>query len=129
MPLNGAWFPVEHRVWDRRELGSEVVAWGHCPGTWGHPGGPAVSLTEAHQSFLEMAQPVLRALDGLQREAMEELGKALAFFGEDSKATTSEAFFGIFAEFMSKFEVSQGTRLKGPLRRSQSQRSNEGGLP
>lgn len=49
---------------------------------------------------------MLRALDGLQREAMEELGKALAFFGEDSKATTSEAFFGIFAEFMSKFEVS-----------------------
>uniref|UniRef100_A0A8D1G9G8 Delphilin n=1 Tax=Sus scrofa TaxID=9823 RepID=A0A8D1G9G8_PIG len=55
-------------------------------------------------SFLETAQPVLRALDGLQHEAMEELGKALAFFGEDSKATTSEAFFGIFAEFMSKFE-------------------------
>lgn len=75
-----------------------------------------------------MAQPVLRALDGLQREAMEELGKALAFFGEDSKATTSEAFFGIFAEFMSKFEVSQGARLKGPLRRGLSQRSNEGGL-
>ncbi|XP_004394214.1 PREDICTED: delphilin [Odobenus rosmarus divergens] len=55
-------------------------------------------------SFLETAQPVLRALDGLQREAVEELGRALAFFGEDSKATTSEAFFGIFAEFMSKFE-------------------------
>lgn len=53
---------------------------------------------------------MLRALDGLQREAMEELGKALAFFGEDSKATTSEAFFGIFAEFMSKFEVSPGGR-------------------
>lgn len=53
---------------------------------------------------------MLRALDGLQREAMEELGKALAFFGEDSKATTSEAFFGIFAEFMSKFEVSPGRR-------------------
>ncbi|XP_069920469.1 delphilin isoform X2 [Oryctolagus cuniculus] len=56
-------------------------------------------------SFLETAQPVLRALDGLQHEAMEELAKALAFFGEDSKATTSEAFFGIFAEFMSKFEI------------------------
>lgn len=81
-----------------------------------------VSLTEAHQSFLETAQPVLRALDGLQREAMDELGKALAFFGEDSKATTSEAFFGIFAEFMSKFEVSHVER---PLRRGQSQRSNE----
>lgn len=85
-----------------------------------------VSLTEAHQSFLETAQPVLRALDGLQREAMDELGKALAFFGEDSKATTSEAFFGIFAEFMSKFEVSQVER---PLRRGQSQRSNEAGGP
>ncbi|XP_055266305.1 delphilin isoform X2 [Moschus berezovskii] len=59
-------------------------------------------------SFLETAQPLLRALDGLQREAMEELGKALAFFGEDSKATTSEAFFGIFAEFMSKFERALG---------------------
>ncbi|KAM5229197.1 delphilin isoform 2-T2 [Ctenodactylus gundi] len=55
-------------------------------------------------AFLETAHPALRALDGLQHEAMEELGKALAFFGEDSKATTSEAFFGIFAEFMSKFE-------------------------
>lgn len=85
-----------------------------------------VSLTEAHQSFLETAQPVLRALDGLQREAMDELGKALAFFGEDSKATTSEAFFGIFAEFMSKFEVSHVER---PLRRGQSQRSNEAGGP
>lgn len=37
---------------------------------------------------------------------MEEFSKVLSFFGEDSKATTSEAFFGIFAEFMSKFEVS-----------------------
>lgn len=49
---------------------------------------------------------MLRTLDGLQRQAVDELGRALAFFGEDSKATTSEAFFGIFAEFMSKFEVS-----------------------
>lgn len=65
-------------------------------------------LSRGPQSFLETAQPALRALDGLQREAVEELGKALAFFGEDSKATTSEAFFGIFAEFMSKFEVSSG---------------------
>lgn len=70
---------------------------------------------EADQSFLETAQPVLRALDGLQREAMEELGRALAFFGEDSKATTSEAFFGIFAEFMSKFEVSHDGGLRGLL--------------
>ncbi|XP_037362979.1 delphilin isoform X4 [Talpa occidentalis] len=71
-------------------------------------------------AFLETAQPALRALDGLQRDATEELGKALAFFGEDSKATTSEAFFGIFAEFMSKFEralsdlqAGEGTRSSG----------------
>lgn len=74
------------------------------------PGARSPFLNRGHQSFLETAQPLLRALDGLQREAMEELGKALAFFGEDSKATTSEAFFGIFAEFMSKFEVSPGGR-------------------
>ncbi|XP_037670310.1 delphilin isoform X1 [Choloepus didactylus] len=73
-------------------------------------------------SFLETAQPALRVLDGLQREAMEELAKALAFFGEDSKATTSEAFFGIFAEFMSKFERAltdlqggEGTRSSGMI--------------
>ncbi|XP_065779823.1 delphilin isoform X1 [Muntiacus reevesi] len=70
-------------------------------------------------SFLETAQPLLRALDGLQREAMEELGKALAFFGEDSKATTSEAFFGIFAEFMSKFE-----RALGDLQAAEGPRSS-----
>lgn len=73
-------------------------------------------MTKVLQSFLETAQPALRALDGLQREAMEELGKALAFFGEDSKATTSEAFFGIFSEFMSKFEVSQSGGLERPLK-------------
>lgn len=37
---------------------------------------------------------------------MEEFSKTASFFGEDSKATNIEAFFGIFAEFMSKFEVS-----------------------
>ena len=48
----------------------------------------------------------MRSLDDLQHKAMEEFSKVLSFFGEDSKMTTSEAFFGIFAEFMSKFEVS-----------------------
>ncbi|NWT62904.1 GRD2I protein, partial [Erythrocercus mccallii] len=55
-------------------------------------------------SFLESAQPAMRSLDDLQHKAMEEFSKVLSFFGEDSKMTTSEAFFGIFAEFMSKFE-------------------------
>lgn len=64
------------------------------------------SLSPFPQSFLESAQPAMRSLDELQHKAMEEFSKVLSFFGEDSKMTTSEAFFGIFAEFMSKFEVS-----------------------
>lgn len=36
---------------------------------------------------------------------MDEFNKVASYFGEDSKITTTEAFFGIFAEFISKFEV------------------------
>ncbi|NWW87882.1 GRD2I protein, partial [Rhynochetos jubatus] len=69
-------------------------------------------------SFLESAQPAMRSLDDLQHKAMEEFSKVLSFFGEDSKMTTSEAFFGIFAEFMSKFE-----RALGDVQVGESQRS------
>lgn len=37
---------------------------------------------------------------------MDEFAKVASYFGEDSKATTTEAFFGIFSEFITKFEVS-----------------------
>ncbi|NXC84474.1 GRD2I protein, partial [Cercotrichas coryphoeus] len=69
-------------------------------------------------SFLESAQPAMRSLDDLQHKAMEEFSKVLSFFGEDSKMTTSEAFFGIFAEFMSKFE-----RALSDVQVGESQRS------
>ncbi|XP_010144801.1 PREDICTED: delphilin-like [Eurypyga helias] len=69
-------------------------------------------------SFLESAQPAMRSLDDLQHKAMDEFSKVLSFFGEDSKMTTSEAFFGIFAEFMSKFE-----RALGDVQVGESQRS------
>ncbi|NWU07030.1 GRD2I protein, partial [Cephalopterus ornatus] len=69
-------------------------------------------------SFLESAQPAMRSLDDLQHKAMEEYSKVLSFFGEDSKMTTSEAFFGIFAEFMSKFE-----RALSDVQVGESQRS------
>ncbi|KAF1397319.1 Delphilin, partial [Spheniscus mendiculus] len=69
-------------------------------------------------SFLESAQPAMRSLDDLQHKAMEEFSKVLSFFGEDSKMTTSEAFFGIFAEFMSKFE-----RALSDVQLGESQRS------
>ena len=38
---------------------------------------------------------------------MEEFSKTASYFGEDGKATNTEAFFGIFSEFMAKFEVSK----------------------
>ncbi|KAL2078156.1 hypothetical protein ACEWY4_025841 [Coilia grayii] len=55
-------------------------------------------------SFLENSHPVVQSLDSLQQRSMEEFSKVASYFGEDSKATTTEAFFGIFAEFTSKFE-------------------------
>ncbi|XP_072560998.1 delphilin isoform X1 [Paramormyrops kingsleyae] len=55
-------------------------------------------------SFLENSHPAVQSLESLQQRAMLEFSKVASFFGEDSKATTTEAFFAIFSEFMSKFE-------------------------
>ncbi|XP_060795687.1 delphilin [Neoarius graeffei] len=54
-------------------------------------------------SFLENSHPTVQSLDSHQQKAMEEFTKVASYFGEDSKTTTTEAFFGIFAEFISKF--------------------------
>ncbi|XP_073684789.1 delphilin isoform X3 [Garra rufa] len=76
-------------------------------------------------SFLENCHPAVQSLDSLQQRAMDEFHKVASYFGEDSKATTTENFFGIFAEFISKFEralsETQGTenprspRIASPL--------------
>lgn len=58
------------------------------------------------QSFLENSHPAIQSLESLQNRAMEEFSKVASYFGEDGKSARSEAFFSIFAEFMSKFEVS-----------------------
>ncbi|TRY83991.1 hypothetical protein DNTS_009938 [Danionella cerebrum] len=55
-------------------------------------------------SFLENCHPAVQSLDSLQQRAMEEFHKVASYFGEDSKASTTDSFFGIFAEFISKFE-------------------------
>lgn len=75
--------------------------------------------------FLENTHPAVQSLDSLQQRAIEEFSKVASFFGEDSKATTTEAFFGIFAEFISKFERAfremratenkRSTRMSSPL--------------
>ncbi|XP_009304908.2 delphilin isoform X3 [Danio rerio] len=76
-------------------------------------------------SFLENCHPAVQSLDSLQQRAMDEFHKVASYFGEDSKVTTTETFFGIFAEFISKFEralsETQGTenpkspRIASPL--------------
>ncbi|KAL4624541.1 delphilin-like [Arapaima gigas] len=55
-------------------------------------------------NFLENSHPTIQSLESLQQRAMDEFAKVASYFGEDSKATTTEAFFGIFAEFITKFE-------------------------
>uniref|UniRef100_A0A3Q3QDQ3 Glutamate receptor, ionotropic, delta 2 (Grid2) interacting protein, a n=1 Tax=Monopterus albus TaxID=43700 RepID=A0A3Q3QDQ3_MONAL len=55
-------------------------------------------------NFLENSHPAVQSLESLQQRATEEFSRTATYFGEDSKATNNEAFFGIFAEFMSKFE-------------------------
>lgn len=61
------------------------------------------------QSFLENSHPAIQSLESLQARAMEEFSKVASFFGEDGKFSRPEAFFGIFAEFIIKFEVSRPT--------------------
>lgn len=59
------------------------------------------------KNFLENSHPALQSLESLQQRAVEEFCKTASYFGEDGKATNTEAFFGIFSEFMGKFEVSK----------------------
>lgn len=64
------------------------------------------NLNSCVQGFLENSHPTVQSLESLQQRAMEEFCKVTSFFGEDGKATTTESFFGIFTEFIAKFEVS-----------------------
>nr|XP_043869656.1 delphilin [Solea senegalensis] len=55
-------------------------------------------------SFLENSHPAVQSLESMQNQAMEEFSKVASYFGEDGKSISTETFFGIFAEFISKFE-------------------------
>uniref|UniRef100_A0A665TWW9 Glutamate receptor, ionotropic, delta 2 (Grid2) interacting protein, a n=1 Tax=Echeneis naucrates TaxID=173247 RepID=A0A665TWW9_ECHNA len=55
-------------------------------------------------NFLENSHPAMQSLESLQQRSMEEFSKTASYFGEDGKSTNTEAFFGIFAEFINKFE-------------------------
>ncbi|KAK7918982.1 hypothetical protein WMY93_010266 [Mugilogobius chulae] len=68
------------------------------------PPTPEDKFSSVMSSFLENSHPSIQSLESLQTRAMEEFAKAVSYFGEDSKTTSTETFFGIFADFMSKFE-------------------------
>uniref|UniRef100_A0A3P8SSE3 Grid2 interacting protein n=1 Tax=Amphiprion percula TaxID=161767 RepID=A0A3P8SSE3_AMPPE len=55
-------------------------------------------------NFLENSHPAMQSLESLQQRSMEEFSKTASYFGEDGKSTNTEAFFGIFSEFIGKFE-------------------------
>ncbi|XP_062331430.1 delphilin isoform X2 [Osmerus eperlanus] len=68
------------------------------------PATPEDHFASIMSGFLENSHPAVQSLDSLQLRAMEEFSKVASYFGEDSKTTSTEAFFAIFAEFTSKFE-------------------------
>lgn len=67
---------------------------------------PCIFVCLCPQTFLENSHPAIQSLESLQTRAMEEFSKVASYFGEDSKSSSTETFFGIFSEFVSKFEVS-----------------------
>ncbi|XP_062308376.1 delphilin isoform X2 [Osmerus eperlanus] len=68
------------------------------------PATPEDRFSAIMSTFLENSHPAIQSLESLQQRAMEEFAKTASFFGEDGKITNTEAFFGIFSDFISKFE-------------------------
>ncbi|XP_072312117.1 delphilin isoform X3 [Eucyclogobius newberryi] len=68
------------------------------------PPTPEDKFSSVMSSFLENSHPSIQSLESLQTRAMEEFDKVVLYFGEDGKTTSTESFFGIFADFISKFE-------------------------
>ncbi|KAG7263246.1 LOW QUALITY PROTEIN: hypothetical protein CRUP_038641 [Coryphaenoides rupestris] len=62
------------------------------------------SLCQHFPDVLDFSKDLTMSLESLQQRSMEEFARTSSYFGEDSKATNTEAFFGIFSEFLSKFE-------------------------
>ncbi|KAM8961444.1 delphilin [Pelodytes ibericus] len=68
------------------------------------PSSPEDRFPLTMSTFLENTFPCMQSLDTLQHRAVEEFCKVCSFFGEDPKGSSTETFFGIFADFVSKFE-------------------------
>ncbi|KAA8581811.1 hypothetical protein FQN60_003392 [Etheostoma spectabile] len=69
-------------------------------------------LSDLHSTILDIRKACLKIpptsedhfASVMSTRVMEEFSKVASYFGEDSKSANTESFFGIFAEFMCKFE-------------------------
>ncbi|XP_062386922.1 delphilin [Sardina pilchardus] len=88
------------------------------------PATPEDRFAVVMSGFLENSHPAVQSLESLQQRAMEEFFRVASFFGENSTATTVDGFFGIFADFMSKFErvLSESQAPENPPRSPRSPR-------
>ena len=57
------------------------------------------------QHFIAEASDDVQSILRLQATAMDEFHAVTAYFGEDSKKLGTSEFFGIFSDFLVKFEV------------------------
>jgi len=56
--------------------------------------------------FISQASDEIQGLFRLNANTMEEFQATVQYFGEDSKKVTTTELFGVFADFITKFEVS-----------------------
>ena len=59
-----------------------------------------------YQHFMSHASDELQGLFSLHANTLQVFTAMVQYFGEDPKLITTCDMFGIFAEFMNKFEVS-----------------------
>ncbi|XP_077475914.1 delphilin isoform X2 [Stigmatopora argus] len=62
-------------------------------------------------TFLENSHPSMQSLESLQQSSLEEFSATASYFGEDGPSARTEAFFGIFAQFIHTFQSVLGEQL------------------
>lgn len=55
--------------------------------------------------FISQASDEIQGLFRLNANTMEEFQATVQYFGEDAKKVTTTELFGVFADFITKFEV------------------------
>jgi hypothetical protein len=100
---------------------SETESRQHRPVPWSHGRILFIKMTALHvdlcawvlcpltieQHFISSASDEIQSLFSLQANTSTQLQQVIQYFGEDPKRINSSEFFGVFAEFITKFEVSR----------------------